>query len=135
MKRLSPTLSAMMLLLVLICGLGLAAEPAGPKTHVVQIESMKFTPNVISVRPGDAVEFINADLVPHTVTERSARVFDSGMINAKETWKFVTGEEGTLDYRCIYHPGMVGKIIVETASRSTSGGTRMEIEFCGELSM
>lgn len=132
MKRFSLTLSAGALLLVLACGLGLAAEPAGPKTHVVRIESMKFTPNVISVRPGDTVEFLNTDLVPHTVTERSARAFDSGMINAKETWKLVIGEEGALDYRCIYHPDMMGRIVIGAVEVVTVCSASAKIELCGK---
>lgn len=131
MKRFGLTLSAGALLMVLACGLGLAAEPAGPKTHVVRIESMKFTPNVISVRPGDTVEFLNTDLVPHTVTERSARAFDSGMIDAKETWKLVIGEEGALDYRCIYHPDMMGRIVVETGGGSMVRRAPAKTELCG----
>lgn len=131
MKRFSLTLSAGALFLVLVCGLGLAAEPVGPKTHIVRIESMKFTPNVISVRPGDTVEFLNTDLVPHTVTERSARAFDSGMISAKETWKLVAGEKGTLLYRCIYHPDMMGRIIVGTSGAATARSTSAKVELCG----
>lgn len=132
MKRLSLTLSTSALFLVLVCGSGLAAEPAGPKTHVVRIESMKFAPNVISVRPGDTVEFLNTDLVPHTVTERSTRAFDSGMINAKATWKLVVGEEGTLRYRCIYHPDMTGKIVVETSGVTTARSASVKYELCGQ---
>ncbi|MEN9404230.1 MAG: hypothetical protein RL091_2933 [Verrucomicrobiota bacterium] len=130
MKRLSLTLSAGALFLVLVCGLGLAAEPSGPKAHVVRIESMKFTPSVISVRPGDTVEFLNTDLVPHTVTERSARTFDSGMISPKETWKFVAGEEGTFLYRCIYHPDMMGRIIVGTNDVAAARSASAKNELC-----
>ena len=132
MKRLSPTLSSGALLLVLACGWGLAAEPAGPKNHVVRIESMKFTPSVVSVRPGDTVEFLNTDLVPHTVTERSARAFDSGMINAKATWKLVAGEEGTLLYRCIYHPDMTGKIVVEASGAAATRRAPVKSKLCGQ---
>lgn len=132
MQRLNPMLSAGALLLALACAPGLAAEPAGPQTHVVLIESMKFTPCTISVRPGDTVEFANTDLVPHTVTERSARAFDSGMISAKATWKLVAGEEGTLLYRCIYHPDMTGKIVVEASGTAVTRGVSVKSELCGK---
>lgn len=130
MQRFRPILSAGALLLALACGRGLAAEPAGPQTHVVRIEGMKFTPSVISVRPGDTVEFHNTDLVPHTVTERSARAFDSGMINPKATWKLVAREEGTLLYRCIYHPDMTGKIVVEASGTAVLRGASGQSERC-----
>lgn len=131
MKRPGPVLSACVFLLLLAVGWRLVAEPAGPKTHVVRIEGMKYTPSVISVRSGDTVEFINTDLVPHTVTERSARAFDSGMINAKETWKFVAGEEGALDYRCIYHPDMMGRIVVGVVGVATARNAPVNGELCG----
>jgi plastocyanin len=131
MKRFSLTLSVGALLLVLAGGLGLAAESAGPKNHVVRIEGMKFTPGVISARPGDTVEFLNIDLVPHTVTERSVRAFDSGMINAKKTWKFVAEEEGVLDYRCIYHPDMMGRIVVGAGGAVAARRAPAKTELCG----
>ncbi|MBI2496872.1 MAG: copper-binding protein, partial [Opitutae bacterium] len=101
MKRFGVMRSVGGLVWILACSLGPAAPPAVPISHVVLIVGMKFTPDMIMVRPGDRVEFRNTDLVPHTVTERSARVFDSGMIRANTTWRWVAGEEGTWRYRCI----------------------------------
>lgn len=132
MNRPRVMLATLVLLLVLAFGLGSATPPATPQIHVVRIESMKFTPNVIRVHPGDTVEFRNTDLVPHTVTERSTRAFDSGMLNAKETWKFVAGEEGTLGYRCVYHPDMTGTIIVENTARSAGRSLPATKALCGQ---
>src|ERR1035437_7282013 len=131
MKRPRLALSVIALSLILAGGLGRAAQQIGPQTHVVLIENMKFSPGVIWVRPGDTVEFKNADLVPHNVTERGARIFDSGPILRNESWKFVTDREGTLSYRCIYHQEMTGTIIVATVAPSSPDATPARVERCG----
>ena len=131
MKRLGfPLLAAIVLLLGLVHGAGPAGPPAGSRVHTVRIENMVFSPAEISVRPGDTVEFRNLDLVPHTVTERSIRQFDSGMINPKATWKLVCPDEGLLEYRCLYHPTMLGAITV-AASGSALSRARASLELCG----
>ncbi len=131
MKRLGAAFSVCAFLLILGGGWGSAAEPAGPKNHIVRIESMKFVPSVIFVQPGDTVEFVNTDLVPHTVTERSARAFDSGVINAKTAWRLMIGKAGALEYRCIYHPDMTGRIVVRGRGVATTRSGPVKIEICG----
>jgi plastocyanin len=133
MKRLGRTFSFTVLSLILAGGLGWAAQPAGPQTHVILIENMKFSPGVIRVRPGDTVEFKNADLVPHNVTARGARIFDSGPILRNESWKFVAAREGTLSYRCIYHQEMTGTIIVATVAQFSPNAVPAGVELCGSL--
>ncbi len=105
---------------VLTCGGGSAVQAADPATYVVVIESMKFSPNVLKVHPGDVVVFRNSDLVPHTATEKVSKAFDSGILNPAAEWKFVPKSEGTITYKCMLHPGMEGSIVVEAASPSQS---------------
>src|ERR1700712_614418 len=114
MKRSRRGVTAFVLLLVAIVGLGSAAKPGSreSQSQVIVIENMKFSPARVRIHVGDSVEFRNADLVPHNVTERGAKKFDSGMISRNETWKFVTDRDGTFEYHCIYHPEMMGTIIV-----------------------
>lgn len=116
-------------LVLLAGGAGLAGPPTSPRTHTVLIESMKFSPAEIRVQPGDTVVFRNSDLVPHTVTERTLREFDSGMINPGETWKVLCDREGTLEYRCVYHPPMLGRILVGGSAANSGGGGAVEL--CG----
>jgi plastocyanin len=129
MRRSGP-FCAGLLLIALACGAGSAGKPAGPRIHTVRIEGMAFSPATITVAPGDTVEFVNADLVPHTVTERSIRAFDSGTLNPKGTWRIVCEENGLLEYRCIYHPTMLGSITVASAGEKQARIGRSN-ELCG----
>jgi plastocyanin len=129
MRRSGFILAGALALALLAGGAGLAGPPAGPRTHTVLIESMKFSPAEIRVRPGDTVIFRNSDLVPHTVTERTLREFDSDMINPGATWKILCAREGTLEYRCIYHPPMLGRILVGDDAANSSRSTAVEL--CG----
>jgi plastocyanin len=133
MKRFRREITALALLLIVTIGLGSAAKPRSrePQTQVVVIEGMKFSPARARIQIGDTVEFRNSDLVPHNVTERGAGRFDSGMINRGETWKFVAGREGTFEYRCNYHPDMMGTIVVGEISDLTARSAPTVVELCG----
>ncbi len=130
MKLPRPFLAGLWLVIALACGAGPAERTPGPRTHAVRIDGMAFAPAILTVRPGDTVEFTNTDLVPHTVTERSIRQFDSGMIDRKGTWKIVCSREGRLEYRCLYHPTMLGSITVTSGEVALSRGGAA-IELCG----
>jgi plastocyanin len=88
------------------------AAKAAPADHVVKMENMKFSPAALRVRVGDRVDFRNADLVPHTVTAKSAGAFDSGLVKPGESWTFVAKTAGNFGYTCTFHPMMVGKLVV-----------------------
>ena len=89
MKMSQPVVAVITLLLVVTMGFGTARPRRSrvPRVFVVTIENMKFTPAVVTVLQGDTVEFKNADLVPHNVTERNARRFDSGTISPNASQK------------------------------------------------
>ena len=81
------------------------------KTHIVVIENMRFSPEVLHVRVGDHVVFINEDLVPHTATSDHGPRFDSGLIEAGARWSVSPKSEGTTSYHCAFHPTMKGAIV------------------------
>lgn len=114
-------------------GAALQRRARAPHVYVVMIENMKFTPAVVNVSPGDTVEFKNADLVPHNVTERNATRFDSGVISPNTSWKYVAKQTGKFGYHCIYHPDMTGSIIVGEATETTASRDAGNLEVCGEF--
>jgi len=81
------------------------------KTHIIEIRDLKFIPNEISVKPGDVVQWINHDFIPHTATADNKK-WNSELISAGAKWKITVRKEPIEDYFCIYHPGMKGKIRV-----------------------
>ena len=77
-----------------------------------------FVPDEISIKPGDIVEWGNADGEAHTVTSGSLLTgvedkFDSGSIKSGEKFRHVFVEEfGEVKYFCTIHPWMTGIINV-----------------------
>jgi plastocyanin len=59
----------------------------------------------------------NNDGFAHTVTagtrDNPADLFDSGNVEAGETFEFTFDEPGTYEYFCSLHPGMDGTVTVE----------------------
>ena len=53
-----------------LAGAAAPSRPADPvpQRHVVEIRGMAFHPEVLEVRRGDTVVWINRDIVPHTAT-------------------------------------------------------------------
>jgi plastocyanin len=89
--------------------LGAAGEKPAPTHHVVTIDATSYRPRTLTLKAGDSVEWVNADIYVHTVTARDGG-FDSRDIPAGGTWKHTPGGSGLLAYRCIYHPSMKGTL-------------------------
>jgi plastocyanin len=78
-----------------------------------------FMPSEISVRPGDKVEWGNADTVTHTVTSGTlesglAGKFDSGQMapGSRFAFMFDKNDLGEVKYFCTIHPWMIGIVNV-----------------------
>lgn len=92
----------------------LAAPPAARDaghTHIVTIESMRFSPQTLSVHRGDRITWINKDPFPHTVTAADGE-FDSHPIAAGGSWTYVARKAGEYDYACKLHVDMKGRLLV-----------------------
>lgn len=83
-----------------------------------------FLPAEISVRPGDKVEWGNADTVAHTVTSGSlydgpSGLFDSGHMGPGAKFYFTFDKEqlGENPYFCTIHPWMFGIVNVVDLSK------------------
>ncbi len=87
--------------------------------------SVYYSPQVITVIIGknNTVTWVNNDIAPHTATSDTPGQFDSGPINAGESWSYTFTTPGTYTYHCSYHPWMHGTVIVEQASGSSNSTT------------
>ena len=78
-----------------------------------------YSPNPISIEKGQTITWYNGDTISHTVTsgqdndKDAGEVFDSGAIIPNQYFSFKFDDSGEYQYYCIYHPSMVGEIIVD----------------------
>jgi plastocyanin len=81
-----------------------------------------YEPASLTVKKGDAIDVVNEDSVPHTVTSgtgledpNAGQMFDTSIITAAASAQLATAdlEAGEYDYHCTVHPFMTGTLIVE----------------------
>jgi plastocyanin len=84
---------------------------AAPASANVSMKGSKFGPVTVTIRPGGKVTWVNDDTAPHTVTASDAS-FDSDMLATGARYERTFTAPGTYSYKCTYHPGMEGKVIV-----------------------
>lgn len=81
-----------------------------------------YEPASLTVKKGDAIDVVNKDSSPHTVTSgtgledpNAGKMFDTSIINAAGSAQLATAdlEAGEYDYHCTVHPFMTGKLIVQ----------------------
>ncbi|HLQ12925.1 MAG TPA: cupredoxin family copper-binding protein [Steroidobacteraceae bacterium] len=89
-----------------------AAAGAGPVTHQVTIDGVRFDPQELTVRAGDTIVWSNHDPFPHTATA-VGRQFNSREIASGRSWKFTARKKGVFAYACLLHPTMLGTLRVE----------------------
>ena len=82
-----------------------------------------YSPDRAIVTQGHTVEWINADIAPHTVTsaEDYGETFDSSLISEGETFTLDTTnlEIGEYEYLCIVHPWMIATLVIEAPKEAT----------------
>ncbi len=83
-----------------------------PPANEVFIESMSFTPSIITVSAGQTVTWTNKDNTAHTVTSNTP-MFDSGSMGNSATFSFTFPTAGTYNYHCSFHSGMTGQVVVQ----------------------
>ncbi len=76
-----------------------------------------YVPSEISIKKGDEIVWLNADVAFHSVTSgvygEPTDLFDSGHLDPNEKFSFTFNESGVFDYFCTLHPWMDGQVIVE----------------------
>ncbi len=85
-----------------------------------------YSPNPIEINAGQTVTWYNADSISHTVTSGQAgdpdegSQFDSSAIVPNQYYSLEFNLPGEFVYYCIYHPTMVGEVIVNDAGSGSS---------------
>lgn len=82
------------------------------KQHHIEIRGFRFTPDIVTVKPGDTIIWTNLDIVPHTATAAD-NSWDTGEIIKGEAKKMRVTKTFSPDYFCRFHPAMKAKLLVE----------------------
>ena len=88
-------------------GAGAASVATSVKVSMV---ALSFRPAQLAVRKGTEVLFENDDVTVHTVNGANGGPVDSGSLPPRKVYKLVVNE--VLEYVCLIHPTMRGKIIL-----------------------
>src|SRR5688572_10292901 len=78
---------------------------------VANAGSNSFSPNLVEVKVGEMITWVNDDSARHTVTSKDG-VFDSGMMGTGQSFSFTFDKTGEYPYFCEPHPNMVGTVVV-----------------------
>jgi plastocyanin len=84
-----------------------------PNLLTVTIASGVYSPNPVTVKVGQSVNWLNRDTFAHTATD--ANVFDTGSIPATSAHDVAVtfNTTGTFNYQCMLHPGETGTVVVQ----------------------
>jgi plastocyanin len=106
-------------------GVGGAGTPAAPGARVgatVHMRALLFQSPDVHVRAGQAVQWVNADPVDHTVVQNlgpggaPTPLFSSPRIPPGGSYRVVFHTPGTVAFVCTLHPTiMTGRVIVSAA--------------------
>ena len=116
---------------IIVCGLAVAtacgssnpAAPAAPAAtptgaavsipaNARTLGASAYNPDPITVTSGTTVTWTNTDTIAHTTTSDTA-LFDSGTVNAGQTFSFTFQTKGTFPYHCTFHRGMIASVVVQ----------------------
>lgn len=84
---------------------------AAPHTYKVVIDKLKFGPLPAGLHKGDAIIWVNKDILRHSATA-SDHSFDIDLMPGK-AGKIVLNKTGAIPFVCRYHPGMRGILQVK----------------------
>jgi plastocyanin len=98
-----------------------AAASAASSEVPVSIVSRAYQPAELMVEAGQTVIWTNRGFGPHTVTAAGGE-FDSGRLNAGESFKVAFTTPGTFAYACTIHPSMHGQVSVLAPGSLPPGG-------------
>lgn len=85
-------------------------QPArAAERHDVLINQFEFLPQIMDVRVGDEIRWLNEDLAPHTATSDDES-WDTGGLETGDAGVVTVTEDMIPTYYCAYHPHMKGEI-------------------------
>ncbi|MFI9811204.1 cupredoxin domain-containing protein [Saccharothrix variisporea] len=105
-------------LLLSLAAVGLNAPAATAATFTVSMQNLQYNPPTLNVQVGDTVRWTNNETngVTHSVTGGPL----SADVNPGESFSFTFTSAGTVNYRCRFHPDMLGSVVVNGTNPTTT---------------
>lgn len=96
-------------------------KPAPPRTYEVAQKFTRFTPNELTIKPGDTVIWTNEepDETTHSVVQGNGSDIDSPDIEPGQQFTWTFDFPGEWDIICRFHPAMFQTVTV--AGKAASG--------------
>ena len=82
------------------------------KQNKIEIKDFAFNPQIITVKSGEKITWINRDEEPHTVVSVEKQFKKSTALDTDQEFTITAGAPGTYTYFCSVHPKMTGTIVV-----------------------
>lgn len=89
-----------------------ATAPAANVAAEVEIASLRYGRDTVSIAAGQAIRWINADPVEHTVTFEAGGPESSPLLAARDVFVARFERPGVYAYHCIPHPFMKAVVVV-----------------------
>ena len=89
---------------------GRGLGPLGTVERVRMVDGNRFRPPTLTVTRGTRVRWVNRDNVSHTTTSNTG-IWDA-TLSPGERFARRFRRAGEFDYRCTFHTGMIGTIVV-----------------------
>lgn len=90
--------------------IAMSPAAAASRTFTVAIDKMKFGPIPTTVKRGDAIVWVNRDILRHSATATD-HSFDADLPPGTRI-RIVLNKSGVINFSCRYHPGMRGTLKV-----------------------
>jgi len=88
------------------------ADTTGNQQNRIEIKDFAFNPQILTVKSGEKITWINRDEEPHTVVSVEKQFKKSTALDTDQEFTITTGAPGTYTYFCSVHPKMTGTIVV-----------------------
>lgn len=100
------------LALAALLSIATATTARAARTVEVTIQNFIYSPNVISVDPGDTIRWTNLDTAPHSAVSVNEG-FISAVIGQNQSTTVLFTDPGTFEYICAVHgASMKGTVVV-----------------------
>jgi plastocyanin len=91
--------------------IALFVRQAEAEDSEVRIDNFTFTPNLLTVKTGTTVTWVNHDDIPHSIVCPALNLHSHPM-DTDATFSNRFDQPGQFDYMCGLHPHMKGRIVV-----------------------